>query len=111
MKLGLPFGSRAREEGAPPAETGATRAAPRRRGHLALLVQVFVLLLVLAGYLVWDNYRDAKYGAQYIADAGQLHHLPPVQLADDSVCCSRALAYIQRRRRYAGHGRAAGVRG
>ena len=75
MKLRLPFGSRAPEEGAPPAGTGATRAAPRRRGHLALLVQVFVLLLVIAGYLVWDNYRDAKYGAQYIADAGQLRML------------------------------------
>jgi len=75
MKFRLPFRSRAREEAPPPAEAGRARAAPRRGGQLTLLMQVFIVLLAIAGYLVWDNYRDAKFGAQYIADAGQLRML------------------------------------
>jgi twitching motility protein PilJ len=47
---------------------------PLRR-QLAILVPAFALLLVAAAVLVGQNARDARAGAQHIADAGQLRML------------------------------------
>ncbi len=70
MKLKLPFMSPA-----PAAEKVSARTATTRGRQLTRLLFVFTLLLAVAGYLVWDNYNDAKHSAQYIADAGQLRML------------------------------------
>ncbi len=43
--------------------------------QLTVLLPLFVMLLVVAVFLVWVNNRDARFGAQYIADAGQLRML------------------------------------
>jgi len=47
----------------------------KRRRPLTLLLPLFLVLLVATAYFVWDNYRNSSYGAQYIADAGQLRML------------------------------------
>lgn len=49
------------------------RVTLRRR--LALLLPLFALLLTATVLLTWSNYRDARHGTQYIADAGQLRML------------------------------------
>ena len=46
-----------------------------RRRPLTILLPLFLVLLVATSFFVWDNYRTSKYGAQYIADAGQLRML------------------------------------
>ena len=46
-----------------------------RRRPLTVLLPLFLALLVATAYFVWDNYRNSSYGAQYIADAGQLRML------------------------------------
>ncbi len=45
------------------------------RRPLTILLPLFLVLLVVTAYFVWDNYRTSTYGAQYIADAGQLRML------------------------------------
>jgi twitching motility protein PilJ len=45
------------------------------RTQLAILVPLFAVLLAVAAGLVWLNYRDARHGTVYIADAGQLRML------------------------------------
>ena len=45
------------------------------RRPLSVLLPLFLVLLVATAYFVWDNYRNSTYGAQYIADAGQLRML------------------------------------
>jgi twitching motility protein PilJ len=45
------------------------------RRQFAILLPLFALLLAAAVLLGWLNYRQAKDGAQYIADAGQLRML------------------------------------
>lgn len=47
----------------------------KRRRPLTVLLPLFLALLVATAYFVWANYRDSTYGAQYIADAGQLRML------------------------------------
>ena len=47
----------------------------KRRRPLTVLLPLFLVLLVATAYFVWDNYRNSTYGAQYIADAGQLRML------------------------------------
>ena len=42
-------------------------------------------LLAAAGYLVWDNTRDSRNGARYIADAGQLRMLVRAKYLVDAV--------------------------
>ncbi len=64
---------------APPkiAAAGAqsVRAALSGRNLRLVLVPMLVVLLVVAGALVFVNARDSKYGALHIADAGQLRML------------------------------------
>ncbi|MGH8744920.1 MAG: type IV pili methyl-accepting chemotaxis transducer N-terminal domain-containing protein, partial [Burkholderiales bacterium] len=50
-------------------------ALGNRRRPLTVLLPLFLLLLVATAYFVWANYRNSTYGAQYIADAGQLRML------------------------------------
>jgi len=68
------------DAGGEPVLTKQAAGLPLMRGlslrrQLAILVPLFVLLLAAAVLLVWTNYRDSKFGAQYIADAGQLRML------------------------------------
>ena len=46
-----------------------------QRRPLTVLLPLFLVLLVATSYFVWQNYRSSTYGAQYIADAGQLRML------------------------------------
>jgi twitching motility protein PilJ len=46
-----------------------------QRRPLTVLLPLFLVLLVATSYFVWQNYRTSTYGAQYIADAGQLRML------------------------------------
>jgi len=46
-----------------------------RRRPLTVLLPLFLVLLVATAFFVWDNYRNSSYGAQYIADSGQLRML------------------------------------
>ena len=50
-------------------------ALGKRRRPLTVLLPLFLALLVATAYFVWTNYRNSTYGAQYIADAGQLRML------------------------------------
>ncbi len=78
MKFKL-FRSKTPDAGAPPPAEEAPVAAARpglaRSRRLTLLVQLFVVLLAVAGYLVWKNNRDSIVSARYIADSGQLRML------------------------------------
>ena len=60
---------------APAAKSGAIGATLGRRNLRLVLVPLLVVLVVVAGILVFFNARDSKYGALYIADAGQLRML------------------------------------
>ena len=53
----------------------AARSAPAGKNLRLVLVPMLVVLLVVAGILVFFNAREAKYGALHIADAGQLRML------------------------------------
>ena len=53
----------------------AARSALAGKNLRLVLVPMLVVLLVVAGVLVFFNAREAKYGALYIADAGQLRML------------------------------------
>ncbi len=80
MDLKLPFklGPRQPAGKAPAAAGGAQvqlRSALAGRNLRLVLVPVLVVLLVLAGILVFLNARDSKHAALYIADAGQLRML------------------------------------
>jgi twitching motility protein PilJ len=62
--------------------TGSGAQAPAGSGgggtlrtQLAILIPAFALLLAAAAALVWVNFRDARHGTVYIADAGQLRML------------------------------------
>jgi len=73
MAFKLPF-----RLGRPPAAADAPQASaapPGGRNLRLVLVPLLVVLLVLSGVLVFINARDAKHGALYIADAGQLRML------------------------------------
>ena len=72
MAFKLPF-----KLGPKPATGGAQslRAALAGRNLRLVMVPMLVVLLLVAGVLVFINARDSKYGAQYIADAGQLRML------------------------------------
>jgi twitching motility protein PilJ len=50
-------------------------ASGKGRRPLTILLPLFLVLLVVTAFFVWDNYRTSTYGAQYIADAGQLRML------------------------------------
>ncbi len=50
-------------------------AVANQRRPLTVLLPLFLVLLVATAYFVWQNYRSSTYGAQYIADAGQLRML------------------------------------
>jgi len=77
MAFKLPFklGPRQAAPKAPEPNPGkrAGAASPLARKNLRLVL--VPLLLVLAGILVFLNARESKYGALYIADAGQLRML------------------------------------
>ena len=78
MALKLPFklGPRQAAAKAPAPGTNAPASSALAGKNLRLvLVPVLVVLLVVAGILVFLNARDSKYGALYIADAGQLRML------------------------------------
>ena len=61
--------------GTPTARTAAGRSVLAGRNVRLVLVPMLVVLLVVAGILVFVNARDSKYGALHIADAGQLRML------------------------------------
>jgi twitching motility protein PilJ len=80
MDLKLPFklGPRPPAGKAPAAAGGAQaqiRSALAGKNLRLVLVPVLVLLLFVAGILVFLNARDSKHAALYIADAGQLRML------------------------------------
>lgn len=81
MDLKLPFrlGPRQPAPKAPVQVTGAISAGRRSpfagRNLRLVLVPLLVMLLIVAGILVFINARDSKHAALYIADAGQLRML------------------------------------
>lgn len=82
MAFKLPFklGTKQAAPAAPaarPAAGGmaAARSALAGKNLRLVLVPMLVVLLVVAGVLVFFNAREAKYGALHIADAGQLRML------------------------------------
>ena len=80
MAFKLPFklGPRRPAPASPELKPVASAAAvsPLAGKNLRLiLVPLLLVLLVLAGVLVFFNARESKYGALYIADAGQLRML------------------------------------
>ena len=56
---------------------GTSRALARalHGRQLTMLLPAFVVLLVIAVVLVWVDNREARFGTQYVADAGQLRML------------------------------------
>jgi len=83
-KLAFKFAGKGGAQRAPAAaplaaEGGALSARPpqgSRRGRpLSVLLPAFLVLLAVAVFLVWSNNRDARFGTQHIADAGQLRML------------------------------------
>ncbi len=80
MAFKLPFklGPRRPAPASPELKPVASAAAVSPLGGKNLrliLVPLLLVLLVLAGVLVFFNARESKYGALYIADAGQLRML------------------------------------
>ena len=80
MAFKLPFklGPRQAAPKAPepnPATRASAGSALAGKNLRLVLVPLLLVLLVLAGILVFLNARESKYGALYIADAGQLRML------------------------------------
>jgi twitching motility protein PilJ len=82
MAFKLPFklGTKQAAPAAPAARPAAggmasARSALAGKNLRLVLVPMLVVLLVVAGALVFFNAREAKYGALHIADAGQLRML------------------------------------
>ena len=82
MAFKLPFklGTKQAAPAAPTARPAAggmasARSALAGKNLRLVLVPMLVVLLVVAGILVFFNAREAKYGALHIADAGQLRML------------------------------------
>src|SRR4051812_47537651 len=80
MDLKLPFklGPRQPAGKAPAAAGGAqvqVRSVLAGKNVRLVLVPALVVLLVVAGILVFLNARESKHAALYIADAGQLRML------------------------------------
>jgi len=75
MALKLPFKLANKATEPTPAADAPERSAIAGRNLRLYLTPALVVLLFLAGILVFSNARESKFGALYIADAGQLRML------------------------------------